>query len=131
MIEDLIAQDADHVEGLPRGHGVDQHVAMNANEMLGIQDAVFVLVHVFSPSRSIAASSRYGGHGGHGGHGRIVTVHAAPAQHQEMSAYLTSRVDYFSRKLLASMSDDATKCVLDGGIVAFHEMSVHKSDRER
>lgn len=43
MIENFVPKDADHIKGLPRGNRVDQDVAMNANEMLGIQDAVFVL----------------------------------------------------------------------------------------
>lgn len=47
MIENFISEDPDHIKGLLRGDRVDQHVAMNANEMLGIQDAVFVL----EPSR--------------------------------------------------------------------------------
>ena len=43
MVEDLVPQDADHLKGLPRGDGVDEHVAMDADEVLGIEDAVFVL----------------------------------------------------------------------------------------
>lgn len=34
MIKDFVPKDADHVKGLPRGNGVYQDVAMNANEML-------------------------------------------------------------------------------------------------
>lgn len=36
VIEDLITQDADHVKGLARGDGVDEHVAMNADEVFGV-----------------------------------------------------------------------------------------------
>ena len=43
MIEDLIPQDADHLEGLPGSDGVDEHVAMDADKVLGVEDAVFVL----------------------------------------------------------------------------------------
>lgn len=43
MIEDLVPQNADHVKGLSGRHGIYEHVAMYANEMLGIQDTVLVL----------------------------------------------------------------------------------------
>ena len=43
MVEDLVPQDADHLEGLPRSDGVDEHVAMDTDEVLRIQDAIFVL----------------------------------------------------------------------------------------
>lgn len=43
MIEDFVPQDAYHIKRLLRCDRVDQHVAMNTNKMLGIQDAVFVL----------------------------------------------------------------------------------------
>lgn len=53
MVKDLIPQDADHLKGLPGGDGVDEHVAMNANKVLGVQDAVFVL----EPSSSQGSGS--------------------------------------------------------------------------
>lgn len=43
MIEDLVTQDPDHVKGLLGSDRVDEHVPMNANEVLRIQDAVFIL----------------------------------------------------------------------------------------
>lgn len=43
MVEDLVAQDADHVEGLLGSDGVDEHIAMDTDEMLGVEDAVFIL----------------------------------------------------------------------------------------
>ena len=43
MVEDLVPQDADHLKGWPRGDGVDEHVAMDADEVLRVEDAVFVL----------------------------------------------------------------------------------------
>lgn len=52
MVEYLVPQDADHLKGLPRGHGVDEHVAMDADKVFGVEDAVFVLK---------ASSSQVGG----------------------------------------------------------------------
>ena len=43
MVEDLVAQDADHVKGLLGSDRVNEHVAMNADEMFGVEDAVFIL----------------------------------------------------------------------------------------
>ncbi len=43
MIQDLVAKDADDLEGLPGSNRIDEHVAMDADEVLGVQDAVFVL----------------------------------------------------------------------------------------
>lgn len=66
MIENFVPKDADHFEGLPRGNRVDQDVAMNANEMLRIQDAVFVLEAAFvMPCQVrwptiVAAAGRFG-----------------------------------------------------------------------
>ena len=44
MVEDFIPNNSDHVEGLLGRDRVDQHVAVDADEMLRIQYAVFVLV---------------------------------------------------------------------------------------
>lgn len=43
MIEDLLAEDGDHFEGLSGCEGVYEHVAVDADEVLGVQDTVFVL----------------------------------------------------------------------------------------
>ena len=43
MIENFIADDTDHVERLPGSHRVDQHVPVDADEVFGVEDAVFVL----------------------------------------------------------------------------------------
>ena len=65
MVEDLITQDPNHLKRLPGSNRVDEHVAVNANEMLRVQDAVFILDRRpawglrVSPSRPIAAESRF------------------------------------------------------------------------
>ena len=43
MIQDLVAEDANHVKRLLGSDGVDEHVAMDADEMLRVEYAVFVL----------------------------------------------------------------------------------------
>lgn len=43
MVEDLVAQDADHVKGLLGSDRVNEHIAMDADEMFGVEDAVFIL----------------------------------------------------------------------------------------
>lgn len=48
-----------------------------------------------------------------------------------MSAYLTRRVNYLRREVLTAVLDDLAECVLDSGIVAVHEMSIHELHRER
>ena len=48
-----------------------------------------------------------------------------------MSAYLTRGVDNLCREVLIAVLDDLAECVLDGGIVAVHEVSVHELHGER
>jgi len=43
MIENLVANHLHHLKRLQRGHRVDQHVAMDADKMLAIQNTVFIL----------------------------------------------------------------------------------------
>jgi hypothetical protein len=45
VIEDFISNDADHFERCFGTNRVDEHVAMNANKVLGLHDAVFVLLN--------------------------------------------------------------------------------------
>jgi len=43
VIENLIANDADHFEALLASDTVNDHVTMNADEVFAIQDSVLVL----------------------------------------------------------------------------------------
>lgn len=43
MVEDLVADDGDHLKGLSGGDRVDDHVAMDTDEVLRVEDAVLVL----------------------------------------------------------------------------------------
>jgi hypothetical protein len=44
VVEDLVADDACHFEALLAGDGIDDEVAMDADEVLRVEDAVLVLV---------------------------------------------------------------------------------------
>lgn len=43
VIEDLVTDDARHLEALLAGNRVHDQVAMDANEVLGIENAVLIL----------------------------------------------------------------------------------------
>ena len=49
MVKDLVSNDLDHIEGLLRCDRIDQHVAMDANEMFRIHDAVLILETTMVP----------------------------------------------------------------------------------
>ncbi len=80
---------------------------MNADEVLGVQDAVFVL-RVTSGGLSLQLA---------------VLGH----RHPGLSAYLTRRVDYFCREVLTSVLDDFAEGVLNRRVIALHKVSVHES----
>ena len=50
--------------------------------------------------------------------------------HPGRSAYLTRRVDYFSRKVLTFVFDHLAEGILDGWIVTLYKMAFHKLYRE-
>jgi hypothetical protein len=43
MVQDLISDDAHHLEALLAADRIDNHIAMNTNKVLGVEDAVLVL----------------------------------------------------------------------------------------
>ena len=111
MVENLVPQDPNHVIRLLRRDRVDQHVTMNADEVFGVQDAVFVLRGT-SGDRSLQQAAL--------GH-----------RHPGLSAYLTRRVDYFSREVFTSVLDDFAEGVLNRRVIALHKVSVHELHRQR
>ena len=116
VVEDFVPKDADHLEGLLGSNGIDEHVAMDADEVLGVQDAVFVLERGWagqvSGGRSQPAAGRFG------------------MGYPWRSAYLPRGVDYFCGKVLTFVFDDATERVFDCRIVAFHKVPIHKLHRQ-
>ena len=47
VVEDLITNDARHLEALLAGDRVDNHVAMDTNKVLGVKNAVLILEKAF------------------------------------------------------------------------------------
>jgi hypothetical protein len=43
VVQDLVSDDAHHFEALLAADGVDDHVAVDADEVLGVENAVLVL----------------------------------------------------------------------------------------
>lgn len=43
VVENLVPDDLDHLKRLHRGNGVDENIAVDPNEVLGVQDAVLIL----------------------------------------------------------------------------------------
>lgn len=43
MIQNLVANDSHHLETLLAADAVDDHVSVNTNEVLAVEDSVFVL----------------------------------------------------------------------------------------
>ena len=109
MVENLVPQDPNHVVRLLGGDRVDQHIAMNADEVFGVQDTVFVLRDT-SGDRSLQ---------------QAVLGH----RHPGLSAYLARRIDYFSREVLTSVLDDFAEGVLNRRVIALHEVSVDELHR--
>lgn len=97
---------------------------MNANEMFGIQDAVFVLEPSF-----------YAMSGQVVGHCCSKPIWDVQVQHPRasilLSAYLTRGVDYFGREVLSAIFDHFTKRVLDGRVVAIDKVPFHESHCQR
>lgn len=85
VVQKLLADNLDHLEGGLGRHRVDEHVTVDTDEVLAIHDAVLILA---------------------GG------------------------VDDLGRELLALVLDDLGKGVLDGGVVGFHKVAIHKLHRQ-
>ena len=111
MVENLVPQNAYHVVGLLRSHRVDQQVAMYADEVFRVQDAVFVL-RATSGDRSLQLA-------------------VLGYRHPGLSAYLTRRVDYFSREVLTTVLDDFAEGILDRRVIALHKVPLHELHRQR
>ena len=61
MVQDFVPDDPNHIEGLPRGHRIDQHVTMDANEMFRVENTVFILFNAGNTVRNVKLASRGAG----------------------------------------------------------------------
>ena len=46
MIQNLVADDSHHLKALLAADAVDNHVSMNTDEVLAVQDGIFVLLYL-------------------------------------------------------------------------------------
>lgn len=56
VVQNLVADNARHLKALLACDRVDDHVAMNANEVFRVQDAILILVHSIRVSRVLVNS---------------------------------------------------------------------------
>ena len=59
MVQDLVSDDPDHLEGLLRRDRVHEHISMDPNEMLGVQHAVFILERACTSQHPACANSAW------------------------------------------------------------------------
>jgi hypothetical protein len=101
VIQDLVSNDVNHLKRLCRCYGIYEHIAVNPNKMLRIEDAVFILEAIRSRTQYANVS------------------------------YLASCVNDFGGVLLSLILDDFTKSVLDRWIIALYKVPIHKTHCER
>ena len=97
---------------------------MNANEVLGIQDAIFIL-------------ERHAKHWPCGPYIRKWTVWKPEAPWSraggsyDIKTYLSSHINNLYCIIRALVPDHFAKCIFDSGVVAVDEQAVHKLDGQR
>lgn len=111
VVEDLVADDLDHLERRVRRDRVDEHVPVDADEVLGVEDRVLVL---FSERVSLPPEIP----------GTMLT-------RKRKETYLTSRIDNLRREVLSLIPDLLAERVLDGRVITFYEMPVHVAHGQR
>ena len=89
MIQDLVPDDADHLKRLAGSDGVDEHIAMDANEVLRVQQAVLVLLVKWSDSTQPAACERDGN-----GNGKANTIPLPPPRYTRSQEVESSASSY-------------------------------------
>jgi hypothetical protein len=103
MIQDLVPNCSYHLEGLSRGDRINYDIAVDANEMLRIEDTVFIL----AACQQIRDPLETGG------------------------TYLSGGIDDFGCVILSIIFDDPAECVLDCGVIALDEVVLDEADCER
>lgn len=143
VIQNLVADDACHFEALLAGNRVDNHVAMDANEVLRIEDAVFILVNSSRVSRVLINSLSRTVHirkstraigvvvlMQHGGRWRWGVRAATRCGERGKVMYLPSRIDNLCCKVLVLIPDHLAESILNGWIVAVDKVAVDELHRE-
>jgi hypothetical protein len=62
VIEDLVTNDACHFEALLACNGIDDHVAMDTNEVLRVKNTILVLVTVVTSAAFTCQSAKFDFH---------------------------------------------------------------------
>lgn len=142
VVEDLVTDNARHLEALLACDRVDNHVAVDANEVLGVKNTVLILKRaimsaVFAPphkqesfvlqrhvvctrNRRVAQGSGLSGSG---------AAALTGAGTQENLTYLASSIDNLRRKVLVLPLDHLAEGILDGRVVAVNEVTVDELHR--
>jgi hypothetical protein len=140
VIQDLIANDARHLEALLGSDRVDNHVAMNANKVLRVEYTVFILESNTRVSEFLKRAStvelRYTARRAQLGDareaGRRWGVDLGVASRRggkENLMYLASRIDNLSRIVLVLVLDHLAKSILDSRVVAVDKVPIDKLHR--
>lgn len=116
MIQDLLPDDADHFEGLLRGDRVDDHVAVDTDEVFGVEDGVFVLEFVVRVCVGMTYCPR--------------SASLTKCAQIFVVTHLTCCVYDFCCEILALVADDFGEGVLDRWVVALHKVAVDIANRE-
>lgn len=111
VVEDLVTENANHVERLLGGDRVDQNIAVNANKVFRVQNAVFILVIIMLTLAAYSSSFL--------SKGLCCCM---------TSSYLTSSVDDLGSIILSLIFDNLAERVFDGGVVAFDKVAVDELD---
>ena len=102
VIQNLVMDDIDHIEGLLRGDRVYEHIPMDADEVLRIEHAVLIL--------------------------RVWLV--LVVYPRAVSTDLALCINDLCQKGLAFVLDLMAECVLDGWVVGFDKVAFDVSDSE-
>lgn len=135
MVQDLVADDACHLKALLAGDRVHNQVAMDANEVLRVEDAVLILVHNIPVSNVLAvtlqalcnpampigsASAAWVGWG----------EDLAMLRGERKLVYLAGGIDDLRGKVLVLVANHLAEGVLNGRVVAVDKVAVDKLHRE-
>jgi len=136
VVEDLVADNARHFEALLAGDRVDNHVAMDADEVFRVEDAILILCIVMSEHDflQLAATGTCGSTCNWCGY-RIRSLEwgwrsRRDAGRRKACKYLASCVDDLGRKFLVLVADEFAERVLYGRVIAVHKVAVDKLHRQ-
>ena len=113
VVENLLANERNHVKGCTRRDRVHEHVAMDADKVLGVQDRILILV-LLASSFACHPAARRGG-----------------SFLKRTSTHLACRIHDLRRELFSLEMNLFGKGVFNGRVVTFNKVSLDELDRER